>query len=299
MTQGTGTLNLIKAGIDTVLKIQTKAGKPTYERIGPTINHKQGFYRSRIITGFGDASVVSAGQPVPSDNKLSLYETDYYPLKFAKAYEYDVEADEDDVYGEVGNFAADLSKAMRRRKNKEMANLLNNAFDSNYPIYDAQPLCSTAHPGLGSNTGANRSSVAKAFGALNLEDEMTAMMSQVDPRGENLELEGNMIIHVGNTLWPLASRVVDASGLAQTNDNDPNFAGKYMSVDRQDKMTSATSWFLKMANQDEHGLRMIQFTPYKIITQQEARTVQNLVVVYERYIACVLQWYGLQGNPGQ
>jgi hypothetical protein len=292
------TLDLVKAGIDTVMLVQSKSNNVSWQRIGPAINHDEGFYRARILASFGDASVINEGQAVPTDQKKSLYQPDFYPFKFAKAYEFTIEAKEDDVYKQVGNFAADLARSMRRRKNKEMANILNNGFSSSLqPIYDASALFADAHAGAGGNTGDNLSTTA-SLGSISLETMITDMMNQPDPNGELMEFEGGMALHVPNALFPLATRIVDANGLAGTPDNDPNFVGRYLTVDRQPFLTSTTAFFLKLKNEDEHGLRMIQFTPYQTVMQDEARTLTKLVVVFERYVAAVLMWQGVQGNVG-
>jgi hypothetical protein len=292
-----GTLDLLKAGIDTVMLVQSRASNQSYQRLGPTINHDEGYYRARILASFGDASIVNEGQPVPTDSKKNLYTPDFYPLKFAKAYEFTIEAKEDDVYKQVGNFAADLARSMRRRKNKEMANVLNNGFSSTFAIYDGGALFANNHAGVSGVTGSNVSTAA-SLGSISLETMITDLMNQTDPNGELMEFEGNMTLHVPNALFPLATRIVDASGLAGTADNDPNFAGRYVTIDRQQFLSSPTAYFLKLKNDDEHGLRLIQFTPYQTVMQDEARTLTKLVVVFERYTPAVLMWQGVQGNQG-
>lgn len=294
-------LDLIKAGIDTVLKIQSKtAQNPTWAEICKLISTKEGFYRLRVMTGFGDAGVVSEGSPVPSDSKISLFAKDFYPLMFAKAYETTYQAEAHDVYKEVANFAPDLVKSMMRRKNKEAANIFNNGFDgTNFPIYDGQALFSTAHPGAaGVAVASNIANPAIALGPIALENMMTSVFSQTDPRGESMEYESGMNLYVPNRLFPLATRIVDATKLAGGNDNDPNVTSKYFTVVRQDKLTSTTAWFLRMKDEMEHGLRMLQFMPYQIDTDKDIRVLQNLVVVFEQYITAVFQWQGTAASAG-
>lgn len=292
-------LDLVKTGIDLVVKTQTKNGKLTFETIAPSIQHREGFYRLRIITGFGDAGAYGNGVAVPSDRKYSLYEENIYPTRFAKAWEYDLHDKDEDVYNQLAENVGDIAVSMRRRKNKEAANLFNNGFDSNFAIYDGQPLFSTAHPGaVGIANGSNRPASGSSLGSIAVESAIAAYMGQLDPRGESMEFEGNLELHVGNLLFPLATRIVEASGLAGTNDNDPNFAGRYVTVRKNDKITSSTAQYYKAASQDEHKLRTIQFSPYRITNQTEARTEIVVNVVSERYTMFVGQWQGTYADPG-
>lgn len=291
-------LDLIKSGIDAVIKIQTKNGRLMAFDIAPAVNSKEGYYKAKVITGFGDASAYGRGVAVPSDRKQTLYETDFYPLRFAKAWEYDIHSKDEDVYNEMASNAADIATAMRRRKNKEATNLFNNGFSASFTIYDGQPLFSTAHPGSQGVVGSNTPASGNALGVISVENVIGNYFGQTDPRGESMEFEGNLQQWVGNTLLLLATRIAEASQLAQSNDNDPNVVKRFIDVHRGDKITSTTAHFYKAANEDEHGLRTIVFSPYRVTQGTEARSEVVVNVVSERYRAVVLKWNGTYGDPG-
>ena len=70
---------------------------------------------------------------------------------------------------------------MQHTKEVKGANVLNNAFDTNFAIGDGQPLISTAHPLTGGGTARNRASTmadlnetsldfGKIFSALSFEE---------------------------------------------------------------------------------------------------------------------------------
>lgn len=292
-------LGLIKSGIDTVIKIQTKNGANTAFDMAPAINHREGYYRAAVITGFGDATQYGMGVSVPSDRKQSLYVTDFYPKRFAKAWEYAIQEKDQDVYREMASNAADIATAMRRRKNKEAANLFcNNGFSSVYPIYDGQPLYSTAHPGVSGVTGSNTPASGNALGILVLEDVIGNYFGQTDPRGESLEFEGNLQMWVGNMKYLLAMRLAQASQIAQSPDNDPNVVKRFIDVKRGDKITSTTAHFYKASSEQEHGLRTIVFSPYRVTEGVEARSEVTVMVVSEQYNCVALKWNGTYGDPG-
>ena len=302
MAYGTGTtadLDLVKAGTDAILKVQTKNGRLTFETIAPTIEHREGYYKAVVTSGYKDAGVYARGASIPSDHKARLFETDYYPKMFAKAWDFDIWAKDEDVYDQMGSNVADIAIAMRRRKNKEAANIFNFGFSSGTLIYDGQPLFSTAHPGVGGGfVGSNTPATGNSFGPYAVEAAIGNFFGQLDVNGESMEFEGNLELHVGNLLYLLASRVVKATQIAGSNDNDPNVLQQYIELRRNDKITSSTAHFYKSQNADEHGLRTLQFSPYRITSETEARTQLVVNVVSERYRMVVLKWQGTYGDPG-
>lgn len=294
------TLGLIKAGIDSVRKIQVKKGYDYYSGVAPTITPgtKEGYYRSVVMTGFKTLEIVPSGQNVPSDVKFNLFDTNYWPSRFAKAYDWDLDADEDDFYGEIAAISSDAMLAAMRTINKEVADIYNNAFTSGFNIYDAVVFASTAHTGApGVANRANRPSTLKTFGSITLEEELAAHWDTLDPRGEIMDFHGNVKLVTSNTLFPQATRIVDASGLAESMDNDPNFAGRYVSTHRMPHMTSTEMWVLQNSEEDMHGVRWIDWGGVKVTQLPADRTLQKGIVVHRRGIAAVLQWEGTRfGN---
>jgi len=305
-TTTTTLTGLLHSGIDEVKTIIAENRENTWSRIASEISTKEGFYDLNIISGLGDFTVVGAGSPVPSDNKFQVFRQQFYPLKFAKAYDFDYEAEVFDVYNEIARISDELARTATRTKNKVVANLLNNAFSTSYPIYDTVALCSASHTGVTGTTpfltggwSNTTSGAASALGPIALETAQTSIMNQCDVRGEPMLYGGGkLVLHVPNALFPLATRIVEASGLAGTNDNDPNFSGRYVNVDVQPYLTSSTAWFLKAVGDRNHGLRLIQFNPMEIWTDKDARTVSKIIVAHEMYTTAVTQWQGLYGSQG-
>lgn len=293
----TATLDLIKTGIDLVTTIQTKAAKETWRDIAEVINHDKGYYRERILASFSDMQTLAEGDAVVSDVKRSLYTVDVYPQRFAKAFELTLDMKEDDVYKQVPKFAQEIVKIRRRRRNKEVCNLFNNGFDTNYPIYDAAALFSASHPGVGSVTGSNLTT-ATSLGPIVLEDMMLSLMQHTDPMGEPMEFEGRMKLYTGVPLMGLATRILGSEKLAGGNDNDPNVTGRYITYSMQRFLTDTDAFFLRMADADEHGLRLIEFTQPFMDTDKELRSFTQLYAFMERYNTAVLQWQGVQGCAG-
>lgn len=294
------TLSLAKAGINKVLRVETESKRQAWSEIGPAIETKEEYFTAKVITGFGNMTVVNEGASVPSDSKVALFTTNYYPLKYAKAYEPTLEAEEADFYGEVMNYAPSMANSYRRTMNKDMVNLiLNNAFDTGYAIYDTKPLFSTSHPGVAGVTIANRPTTPRAFGALALELALQDIRTQTDLRGETLEVElgHNLIVPPG--LEGVANRVVKASGLAQSADNDPNWGGAQIRrISVQQNASSATAYCFIPASPDEHGIRMLRRKKYFTKIDEEIRTLKTLVVCGGEFLAMCMSYHGTYGDPG-
>jgi hypothetical protein len=292
------TLGLIKAGIDEVRKIQVKRKKAFWSRIAPALECKEGFYRSKIITGFKELLIHTKGASVRGDTKEALFETDFYPFLFARAYDFDLEANEDDLYNEIADIPADAMIALNRTWNKQTVGLLSNGFDTAYPIYDGDPLFSTSHSSAtGVASRSNRANPTLALSSTNLEVGLMELWDTLDPNGEALEYESAAVLHVNNKLTPVARRIVEADKFAQTNDNDPNPTNSTIRVDRQPHLPrTSNNWYLKMMDEDEHGLRVITWFRSKVVKLPMDRQLQEGIVVLSRFRPTVLQWEGTWGS---
>ncbi len=298
--QSMNTLGLTKAGVNKIYRVESESKRQAWSEWGPAVDTKEEFYRVKIITGFANMTAVNEGSPVPTDSKVALYTPDFYPLKYAKAYEPTLEAEETDFYGEVMNYAPSMINSYRRTMNKDACNrFANNGFDSNYTIYDGQKLYSTAHPGITGITGANTPTTPRAFGSLALEAALQDIMAQTDARGEPLEFELGHNLFVGTGLAGVADRTVKATGLAQSADNDPNWGGgQIRKISVQQNISSATAYFFVPANSEDHGLRMLRRKKFFTKYGEEIRTLKKLFVCGGEFLAIVTSWYGTYGDPG-
>jgi hypothetical protein len=288
------TLGLIKAGIDRIQTIETQQKRRTYESIAPVINHSEGFYDVRLLSGFSDLAVITPGQALPPDERELFASFRVYPLRHGRLYEWDADSEDDDVYGEmVARIPKHAVRAERRTMNKEGARLLSRAFTSGYTIYDGQLLASTAHTSAGgAATRANRPSTLVAMSSIAMEESRQSLLKTNDLNGEPMEYEGGIDVFTGYDLEPLCTRILTAMGLAGSADNDPNFMrGKARHI-LQPHITSTTQWVLRMRDEEEHGLRCIVWSSMKLHRFPEDRSLQKALGITSRFRFTVLQWEG-------
>src|SRR3990167_1896716 len=210
------TLGLVKAGIDEVRKIQVKKKRQFWPGVAPAMTCKEGFYRSKIITGFKELLIHTKGQSVRGDTKEALFDTNIYPLLWARAYDWDIEANEDDVYNEISKIPRDATIAQNRTWNKQVvATFLTNGFSASYPIYDTLALYSASHTSAaGVAVRSNLASPVLSLSSANLEKGLMFLWDQTDPNGETMEYEGGAKLFVNNKLYPVATRIVQADKFA-------------------------------------------------------------------------------------
>lgn len=292
------TLRLVHTGIDEVQKIQDKRKRMFWQSISPSMPVKEGYFDSKQIAKFKELLIVPKGQPPIEDTAEELRENRFYPVLWGRTYSWDLEASEDDVYGEIAAIPRDAAIAQAYTWNVQGVSVFANGFDSNYLIRDSQPFFSTAHPSAsGVADRSNRANPTLALSSTNLEVELMELWNTYDPLGRILGLDGNARLIVNNKLFPVATRIVTADKFAQTNDNDPNFTKYYVNVDRQPYLPqTSNNWYLQTGSSEDHGVRMLTWFRNKVIKLPMNGSLQEGIVVLSRFLPTVLSWEGTRGS---
>lgn len=294
-TTGAVALGLVKSGVNKIIEIHDKSGKDmvnvlcSYERP----NAKEGRYDLVKTAGFGLFAPTDPGQPVRSDIKRKLFETQYYPIKFAKIFNYTVEDEMFDLYNKAVADTKEFARVYIATKNLSAANLYNNGFTT--AIYDEQYLFDTDHvnaPGV----AASSNLLTLALSPTALQTAVIALHNQTDERGLKLNLNGAMNLYVPNALWPLAWELTQSGGKPQTADNDKNF-NSFINAIRIPDLSSSTSYFLRMANDDQHGMRFIDFGQgLKFMDGSNNSTLTKSTTGYMLYMPACFDWHGIVGK---
>jgi hypothetical protein len=123
-----------------------------------------------------------------------MYKTSYVNQTIAIGYMITAEAISDNLYKTQfpqGNRA--LSDSLRQFKNIQGANVLNNAFNTNYPIGDGQPLCSTSHP-IYTGTVSNTLSTPAALNETSLQDALITLDQFQSASGIKVQTKAKKLI---------------------------------------------------------------------------------------------------------
>ena len=290
------TLGLVHAGVDKIVQAESKRGNFIWKDVLKPIRERQEYYRAVKVTGMGYMPIKQEGGPALTDNQTRLYVTDFHSQTYAKAYEWSLEARDFDVYSQAAQMAKDLSLSYRHTINKAAADVINNGFSTSaspYTIYDGTYLFSASHPNL-LPFASSSNLLTTTLSPAGLQTAIISLMNQTDERGMPLELEGGMTLLVGNALAPLAWELVQPGGKPQTADNDRNYLANIVVAKRNTFLTSTTGYCLKMSDDSEHGLCLIDFSMgLKLKTQDVVRTLTDLTVGFCRFLPAVLDYHGV------
>ena len=179
------------------------------------------FEEEVMIVGFGNAPTKAEGAGVAFDNATEGFTARYEHETVALAFALTEEAVEDNLYDRLGSrYTKALARSMAHTKQIKAANILNNAFSTDFPGGDGKPLIATDHP-LSTGTAANRATTFADLNETSLEDALIKIAGFVDERGLIIALRGMKLI-IPRQLQFVAERLLNSQLRPGTADNDAN-----------------------------------------------------------------------------
>jgi hypothetical protein len=256
----------------------------------------QTYVRTYQTSGFGQATVVNEGTTIPEDDIFTGYPKDWTPVKRGLGFSISTEASETDQYGALKDIGTKLRNAFRRTLEQQAANVINNATSTTGP--DGKALAATDHP-LDSGTASNLMT-AGAFGALNLEDMIEAMVSQEGHRGDPDPCMGPFYLYVHPGLGAYARRVTESPMLQGTANNDLNIynKGRVVKVVDSPYFTDENFWALRAANNDDHGLFILRRRGIRVKSEEDIDKDAMKYRATEIYVCGHDNWRGYRHNNG-
>ena len=189
------------------------------------------------------------------------------------------------MYDRLGaRYTKALARSMAHTKQVKAANVLNNAFNSNFAGGDGVELIDDAHPLAGGGTFSNRPTAFSDLNETSLEDALINISTFVDDRNMILALQGTKLI-VPPQLQFVADRLLDTPGRVGTADNDIN-AIKSMGMLPQGYavnhfLTDPDAWFVLTDCPD--GLKHFERSPISTSMEGDFDTGNVRYKARERY----------------
>lgn len=212
----------LEPGLNALFGMEYARYDNEHDEIYETESSDRAFEEEVLIVGFGDAKVKTEGQGVSFDNASEGFTARYTHETVALAFALTEEAVEDNLYDRLGaRYTKALARSMAHTKQVKAANVLNNAFNTNFAGGDGQPLVSTAHPLAYGGTLANRAATMSDLNETSLENALITMSTFVDDRNMILALQGTKLI-VPPQLQFVVDRLLETPGRVGTADNDIN-----------------------------------------------------------------------------
>jgi hypothetical protein len=257
------------------------------------------FEEEVMLAGFGTAPVKGEGSAISFDDAQETYTARYTHDTIALAFSITEEAIEDNLYDRLASrYTRALARSMSQTKQVKAAAVLNNAFDTGYPVGDGAALCSSAHPSLTGNQ-RNLLSTAADLNETSLEQMLIDIAGLTDERGLKVAVRGMKLL-IPKELQFISERVLNSTLRAGTADNDIN-AMKSMGMLPEGAyvnhfLTDTDAFFIK--TDAPNGFKLFQRTPIRTAMEGDFDTGNMRFKARERYSFGVSDWRGVFGTPG-
>ena len=275
----------LEPGLNALFGMEYARYDNEHAEIYETESSDRAFEEEVLIVGFGDAKVKTEGQGVSFDNASEGFTARYTHETVALAFALTEEAVEDNLYDRLGaRYTKALARSMAHTKQVKAANVLNNAFNTNFAGGDGQPLISTAHPLAYGGTLANRATTMSDLNETSLENALISVSTFVDDRSMILALQGTKLI-VPPQLQFVVDRLLETPGRVSTADNDIN-AIKNMGMIPEGYavnhfLSDTDAWFLLTDVPD--GFKHFERSPISTSMEGDFDTGNVRYKVRERY----------------
>ena len=195
----------------------------------------------------GLASIKAEGASVAYDNMGQRYITNYVHRYTAVGFIITRQAIMDNLYKTRFPLQAKaLRNSMAQTKETLGAAVLNNGFDTNYPIGDGQPVFSTAHP-IDGGTVANTFPVQSQLNETSLQDAIVAIQRFRDAANLRVMTKPTKLIVPAELQWT-AERLLKSEYRTDTANNDISAIYSMSAVPQGHRvnmfLTDTNAWYL-------------------------------------------------------
>ena len=289
----------LEPGLNALFGLEYKRYDNEHAEIYDTENSDRAFEEEVMLSGFGNAQTKAEGQGVSFDDAQETFTSRYQHETIALAFAITEEAIEDNLYDRLASrYTKALARSMANTKQVKAANVLNNAFDSNFKGGDGKELCADDHPTL-SGTFKNELSTSADLNETSLEQSMIDIAALTDERGMKIAARGVKMI-IPSELQFTAERLMKSQGRTGTADNDINAINSMGMVPQgyvvNHFLTDSDAFFIK--TDVPNGLKMFVRAPIKTAMEGDFDTGNVRYKARERYSFGISDYRGLFASPG-
>jgi hypothetical protein len=289
----------LEPGLNALFGMEYGRYENQHAEIYTTESSDRAFEEEVMLSGFGAAPTKSEGAAISFDNANEAFTARYNHETVALAFSITEEAIEDNLYDRLASrYTRALARSMSQTKQIKAASILNNAFDTTFPVGDGAALCSAAHPSLSGNQ-RNLLSTAADLNETSLEQMMIDIAGLTDERGLKIAVRGMKLI-IPKELQFIAERVINSNLRSGTADNDTN-AMKSMGMLPDGAvvnhfLTDTDAFFIK--TDAPNGFKLFNRSPIKTAMEGDFDTGNMRFKARERYSFGVSDWRCVFGTPG-
>jgi len=289
----------LEPGLNALFGLEYKNYADEHTQIFDIENSDRAFEEEVMLSGFANASVKPEGSSVNFDSATESFTARYTHETLALAFAITEEAIEDNLYDRLASrYTKALARSMANAKQVKAANVLNNAFDSNFTGGDGVELCSAVHPITG-GTFKNELSTSADLNETSLEQSLIDIAAMTDDRGLKIAAKGTKMI-IPSALQFTAERLMKSTGRVGTADNDINAVANMGMIPQgyvvNHYLTDTDAFFIK--TDVPNGLKMFVRSPVKTSMEGDFETGNVKYKARERYSFGFSDPRGVFGSPG-
>lgn len=170
------------------------------------------------------------------------YEVEYSHTEYALGFMVERKLAEDMQYGNIFARAEELGTAFARKRRKDAASVLNNAFSTSFNGYDVKPLCEDTHPRSRADSTSVDNELTLALNSSNLETAITTMQAFGDDLGEEITIMPDTLV-VPRALRKTALEITQSMQVPENANNAIN-VHEGMNVIVDPYLTDINAWFV-------------------------------------------------------
>jgi hypothetical protein len=289
----------LEPGLNALFGLEYKRYENEHAEIFDTENSDRAFEEEVMLSGFANAAVKPEGSGVSYDNAQETYTARYTHETIALAFAITEEAIEDNLYDRLASrYTKALARSMANTKQVKAANVLNNAFNTNFAGGDGVELCSAVHPTI-AGTYSNELATSADLNETSLEQSLIDIAAFTDERGLKVAARGMKLI-IPSELQFTAERLMKSSGRVGTADNDINAIASMGMIPQgytvNHYLTDTAAFFIK--TDVPNGLKMFVRSPIKTSMEGDFDTGNVRYKARERYSFGFSDARGIFGSPG-
>ena len=289
----------LEPGLNALFGLEYKRYENEHAEIFDSENSDRAFEEEVMLSGFANAAVKPEGSGVSYDNAQETFTSRYTHETIALAFAITEEAIEDNLYDRLASrYTKALARSMANTKQVKAANVLNNAFNTNYPGGDGKELLATNHPTI-AGTFSNELATSADLNETSLEQSLIDIAAFTDERGLKVAARGMKLI-IPSELQFTAERLMKSSGRVGTADNDVNAVVSMGMIPQgyvvNHYLTDTDAFFIK--TDVPNGLKMFVRSPIKTSMEGDFDTGNVRYKARERYSFGWSDPRGIFGSPG-
>ena len=289
----------LEPGLNALFGLEYKRYENEHAEIFDTETSDRAFEEEVMLSGFGNAAVKAEGAGISYDQAQETFTSRYTHDTIALAFSITEEAIEDNLYDRLASrYTKALARSMANTKQVKAANVLNNAFNTNYLGGDGKELCATDHATI-SGTVSNELATSADLNETSLEQALIDIAAFTDERGLKIAAQGVKLI-IPSALQFTADRLMNSANRVGTADNDIN-AVRNMGMIPQGYvvnhyLTDDDAFFIK--TDVPNGLKHFERAAIKTAMEGDFDTGNMRYKARERYSFGWSDFRGIFGSPG-